>query len=140
MLWPPVRALCAKLVGDDADDVTQKALLKLFGEAARFDPERDALRWALSVAGWECRTERRRRSRRGASAEVELMDVRTPEQKVALRRTLEELEDALGQLSVQDREAIARGLNGEALGPTMRKRKERALRRLRRLFGRTHEA
>lgn len=43
------------------------AVLKVFSRASEYDPERDALVWALGIAAWECRTIRRKRERRGKS-------------------------------------------------------------------------
>src|SRR4051812_36910792 len=63
-LWAPLRAFCRRaLPADDADDAAQHALLKVFDRASSFEPERDALTWALALAAWECRTLRKRRMR-----------------------------------------------------------------------------
>ena len=65
-LWPLLRAFCRRATGSqaDGDDAAQEALVKVFARATSFDPERDAVSWALAIAAWECRTVRRRASRR----------------------------------------------------------------------------
>src|SRR5262249_58066580 len=66
-LWPLVVRYATRLVGDPAlaEDCAQDALVQLFGQIERYDRERDALTWALTLATWQCRTARRRRTRRG---------------------------------------------------------------------------
>ena len=44
--------------------MVQQALLKLFERASEFDPELDALSWALGIAAYEVRTARKWRLRR----------------------------------------------------------------------------
>src|SRR2546425_10904070 len=65
LLWPRLRAFAARYVAvADAEDAAQAALLRVFSRASEYDPERDALAWALGIAAWECRTLRRKRERR----------------------------------------------------------------------------
>ena len=142
-LWSPVLTLCTKLVGADAEDVAQKALLRLFAQSSDYDPERDPFRWALSVAGWECRSELKRRSRaRVRAGSVISIDESAatnaaPDVAAEYNDTLRSLKTAMKGLSPADLETIERSLRGESLGPRLRKRKERALRKLRRLLGRS---
>jgi RNA polymerase sigma-70 factor, ECF subfamily len=65
-LWPVVVGYTTRLIGDHAlaEDCAQDALVQLFGQIERYDRERDALTWALTLATWQCRTVRRRRTRR----------------------------------------------------------------------------
>jgi RNA polymerase sigma-70 factor (ECF subfamily) len=65
-LWPELRRFAGALLRDEAeaDDVAQRALLSIMSRAHEFDPERDALSWAIGIAAWECRTSRRRTGRR----------------------------------------------------------------------------
>src|SRR3954468_19247646 len=70
LLWPVAASYATRLLGDAAlaEDAAQDALVRLFGQVARFDPARgDALTWALTLVTWECRTLRRQRARRSAS-------------------------------------------------------------------------
>ena len=55
-LWPPIVRYATRFLGGDAslaEDCAQDAIVKLFGQLARFDRERDALTWALAVTTWE---------------------------------------------------------------------------------------
>jgi RNA polymerase sigma factor (sigma-70 family) len=132
-LLPCVRAFCEKtLTAADAEDAAQLAMEKVFSRACGFDRDRDALTWALSIAAWEVRTIcTRRRRARIADVDAEPIDNATPEHE-AMRRELENaLADVLGTLSPNDRETLAAVLDDRGEGPTFRKRKERALTRLR---------
>jgi len=111
--------------------------------AAEYDPDRPALPWALAIAGWECRTILRKRSRRREVAE----DLAPEPADGALEADAEQhmLVDsavaAMGTLSESDQETLVAtfweqgGLDG---GATVRKRRERALRRLRHAFQRLY--
>ena len=132
-LLPIVRSFCRKtLVEADAEDATQLALEKVFARASSFDRERDALTWALSIAAWEVRTVcTRHRRARISDVDAEPIEGVTPEHAI-IRRDLEHaLSEALGTLSASDRETIAAILDETGEGATFRKRKERALTRLR---------
>jgi len=137
-LWPICVGYATRLVGDAAlaEDVAQEALVRLFGQLARFDRSRDALTWALTHTTWQARTARRRRQRRG---EVERR-VEGSSDGVALAEERELVRAALATLatlSPHDVEVIDAALTEDdelrrSLAPaTFRKRLERALDRLR---------
>lgn len=134
----PVLALCRRLVGDEADaaDAAQQTLEKLFAQVHRFDDDGDALAWAFTLAAWECRTVRRRHQR--ACDRHRPLDDDEPgggsdPEDHALRRALHEAAAlALGALSAEDRAALERALEPGPLDVKERKRKQRALTRLRR--------
>lgn len=140
-LWPAVRAFCgATLSPADAEDVAQAALLRLVGQAHRFDRRGDALRWALTIAGWEVRTQRRRlRRSRVEPMHQELRARDDPEAEMHLRQIEERLEATIGRLSPLDRETIEAALTGKSADATFRQRKHRALARLKRLWS-AHES
>lgn len=139
---PPVRALCERMLGGtasgtaDAGDVVQEVVIDLFRRASDFDRDGDALAWALTIAAWHCRTERRRRTR----ARTVAMDIEpaahSVEAESALddRRLLAALEQACVGLSSKDREVLDAIVAGLPLDAALRKRKERMVVRLRRLF------
>ena len=142
---PVVRRLCRQQLTNeaDADDAAQAALIKLFERAPDFDPDRDALGWALSIAWWECRSVRTARRRH-----LERCDDRAAPDALAADHDAEQLlidseadailTAALGDLSPADRDALAHALTHDgALTPAARKRKQRALSRLRSLLLRT---
>lgn len=144
-LWPPTLRLCISLLRHEADasDAAQQAMQKVLERASDYDPRRPALPWALAVAAWECRTIQRRRGRRrevheetagdiaGADTEGELVD----------RALTRAAVTALGELSDTDRETLIATFWDEAAstsGATLRKRRERAVERLRGAFRRLY--
>jgi len=147
-LWPRVRRLCLQLLHSDADadDAAQQAMEKILARASEYDPNRAALPWALGIAGWECRTLRRRQFRRR-----EQPDDASPEapagqpgadDALAERDLVRAAMDALGTLSPSDQETLLATYfeNGAPSvgGATLRKRRERALTRLREAFRRLY--
>ena len=144
-LRPPIERLCHRLLGpgEDAADAFQEAMKKIFERASiDYDRRRAAMPWALALAGWECRTLRKRRQRRREGGEVPEPVSTEPDAESAL--AARELQDAavaiLGALSPGDRETLQATFWDEAggQGPTFRKRRERALARLRTAFRRTY--
>jgi RNA polymerase sigma-70 factor (ECF subfamily) len=142
-LQPAIVRLCRHLLPDaaDAEDAAQAALLKIFLEASRFNPERDAVGWALSIAAFECRTvrQKRRRLREEAMAPGDaLPDERTPEADALDADLRSTLEAVLQEMTPRDRETL-RAVAGQGDRPavppaTFRKRAERALRRFREVW------
>jgi RNA polymerase sigma-70 factor (ECF subfamily) len=138
MLWPILRSVSQRMLGDrtDADDAAQQALYKLFARAWRFDPRRDALPWALTFVINECRTLRNRYERRGVTRlrAMEEPDgaAASAESQLIERELLVALHSAAAGLDAKDRRALGLEPASEAVaGPTHRKRKQRALSRLR---------
>jgi RNA polymerase sigma-70 factor (ECF subfamily) len=146
ILWPVTLRLCRSMLKNEADaaDAAQEAMQKIFTRAADYDRKRPAIPWALAIAGFECRTILRKRARlREApeSARIEPMSENVEEQFARLELVAAAVE-VLGQLSDADREVLIGTFSDEAMsvsGATLRKRRGRALRRLReawkRLYG-----
>jgi RNA polymerase sigma-70 factor, ECF subfamily len=138
-LWQPILRLCSSLLKNDADasDAAQEALEKILTRASDYDPSRPALPWALAIAGWECRTLLRKRlRRREISNEVHehASGERGGEEELAQRDLVNAALAAMGELSQADRETLVATFWEEAAsvqGATLRKRRERALGRLR---------
>ena len=64
-LWPLLRGFARRLLSaEEADDVAQEALLRIFRRASKFDPGRDALAWVLGIVAWQVRTHRTKTLRR----------------------------------------------------------------------------
>lgn len=144
-LWPPVERLCLSLLKHEADaaDAAQEALCKIFERAAQYDPLRPALAWALAIATWECRTVLRRRQRRRETDPEHAPEAATPdgEETVVLRDLITRALAALDELSDSDRETLIATFWEEAAsvsGATLRKRRERALDRLKATFKRLY--
>jgi DNA-directed RNA polymerase specialized sigma24 family protein len=138
-LWPVIVDYTRRLVGDPtlAEDVAQDTLVQLFAQLARYDRSRDALAWALTLATWQCRTARKRITRRGETAEA------VPIQAVDGHAVAEERElvrsalATLVTLGPRDIEIIVASITDDealraSIAPaTFRKRLERALARFR---------
>lgn len=150
LLWPRIDRLCRALLQNQADaaDAAQEAMQKILERAPLdYDRARPALPWALAIAGWECRTLARKRSRR---REVGALDDATPdvpvpedgETALAQRELIRAAVHALGELSEADRDALVATFWDEAAtsvsGATFRKRRQRALERLRGVFRRLY--
>jgi RNA polymerase sigma-70 factor (ECF subfamily) len=142
MLWPLTVAYTTRFLGNPAlaEDCAQESLVKLFGQLDQYDRERDALTWALTLATWQCRTERRKLLRAGVREDVpaEPIEIAVDErQRFEERELVRAALDTLDALAPRDREVIAALVSDDdelrrALAPaTFRKRLERALGRLR---------
>jgi RNA polymerase sigma factor (sigma-70 family) len=138
-LWPLVRGFAARcLPPEEAEDVAQETLLRVFARAAEFDRRRDALSWVLGIAAYEIRTARRRRQRRRETPADALAGepgrAGSPEDAAVADDLARALHEAMAALRPGDAEtllAYARGERPDLPGPTFRKRVERALSRLR---------
>lgn len=139
----PVRALTRKMLGPgpSADDAAQEALMKVFASLDRYEAGKDPVAWALAIAGWECRTVRRRASRaRTERSDTEhASPVASPEEAAEaeeLRAAITEIRTALSPI---DKETLDAVLAETGEGATFRKRKERLFDRmregLRRVYG-----
>jgi len=144
ILWPPVLRLCRSMLRNDADaaDAAQQALEKVLTRCGDYDRERPALPWALAIAAWECRTFARKRTRLREVPDDQLPEAGAgSEEELAQRELVRAAVAALGELSPQDQEAMVATFWEEATsvtGTTLRKRRERALKRLRDTFRRLY--
>lgn len=145
-LWPVLRAFAARAlpVPAEAEDAAQSALLKVFSRAAEFDPDREALPWALGIAAYECRTARKARARRREDLipeTPEAADARTPEDAAVERDLLAAAADLMEGLSALDQGTLVAAARGERdPSSTFRKRLERALARFRKQWRARHGA
>ena len=150
LLWPPTERLCRSLLHDPADaaDAAQEAMQKILERAPiDYDPARPARPWALALAAWECRTLRRKRQRRREAPEAASTEPATehPEPQFVQRDLSRAALEALGELSDSDRDTLLETFWERAAehGPselpaTLRKRRQRALARLRDTFRRLY--
>lgn len=143
VLWPVLVSFTFRTLprSSDAEDAAQQALLKVFLRIADFDTSRDGLAWVLTIAGFEALTIRKRRLRqREAKGVEELQRATEPgldQEEQAMRKQLLELAvGMIGQLSDADREALADAFRSPeaSRNQTLRKRRSRALERLRTLW------
>ena len=140
-LWAPVHRLCLTLLKNDADasDAAQEAMQKILERASAYDRKRSAAPWALAIAAWECRTLQRKRFRRREISDEAAGDQpgEHPEEALVNRDLAEAALAAMGELSETDRRTLLATFLDEvapATGATFRKRRERALVRLRTMF------
>lgn len=144
LLWGPIHRLCITLLKNDADaaDAAQEAMQKILERASDYDKSRPAMPWAMAIAGWECRTLSRKRGRRREVDEADHEQAgEHPEDEVVQRNLAAAAIAALGELSEADRETLIATFWDEAAsvsGATLRKRRERALDRLRKTFRRLY--
>lgn len=152
LLGPRIHRLCRALLQNQADaaDAAQEAMQKILERAPLdYDRARPALPWALAIAGWECRTLARKRARRREVGPLEDATTNLPvpreggeEAALVQRDLLRAAVEALGELSETDRETLLATFWDEAAtsvsGATFRKRRERALERLRGAFRRLY--
>lgn len=141
LLWPKALRLCQGMLKNDADaaDAAQQALQKILERASGYDRKRPALPWALAIAAWECRTIARKKSRRREVGEDMAPDLAITGSDVTFeeRELVQKAMEVLGELSDSDRETLIATFQDEgasAPGATFRKRRERALNRLRASF------
>jgi RNA polymerase sigma-70 factor (ECF subfamily) len=140
-LWPPILRLCTAMLKNEADaqDAAQQSMAKVLSRASDYDATRPALPWAMAIAAWECRTILRKRVRRRELPEDSADEPATQaaEEDLISRNLTQAALEALGQLSAADKETLVATFWGEsstASGATLRKRRERALHRLREAF------
>lgn len=140
-LWPPILRLCTAMLKNEADaqDAAQQSMAKVLSRASDYDATRPALPWAMAIAAWECRTILRKRVRRRELPEDSADEPATQaaEEDLIARNLMQAALEALGQLSAADKETLVATFWGEsstASGATLRKRRERALYRLREAF------
>ncbi|HTU62467.1 MAG TPA: sigma-70 family RNA polymerase sigma factor [Polyangiales bacterium] len=137
-LWPVLLDFARRSLAheQDAEDVAQNVFVRLCTRVGEFDRERDGLSWAFGIAAYEVMSQRRRRARRrevpGDALHAVPHEAALVEENLLRAELLQALELALGALTRQDRELLS-GIspNNDARGATRRKRRQRALDRLR---------
>lgn len=145
LLWVPISRLCTGVMGGEADgaDAAQTSMLRILERANEYDWRRPALPWALGIATWECRTllKKKARLRETSDEKPDESDgghsAEEQEQQVLLGAAIE----ALGTLSEADQQTLIATYWETAStvsGATLRKRRARALTRLRDAFRRLY--
>jgi RNA polymerase sigma-70 factor (ECF subfamily) len=143
-LWTPALKVCQRMLHAEADaaDAAQAAMMKILERAGEYDKKRPALPWALGIAAWECRTMIKRQQRQKESAEPpQLSDGGATADEVEQKLLVSAAMHAMGTLSEADQETLVATYWDTAAavgGATLRKRRERALTRLRDTFRRLY--
>ncbi|MFO0596476.1 MAG: sigma-70 family RNA polymerase sigma factor [Myxococcaceae bacterium] len=144
LLWGPILHLCVRLMGEaDGADVAQTSMLRILERANEYDWRRPALPWALGLATWECRTQLKRRQRRRETSDEQApeSDGGAAAEEQEQRELLNAAMAAMGTLSEADQQTLTATYWETAApvtGATLRKRRARALSRLRDAFRRLY--
>lgn len=143
-LWPVILSFAERGVGRgaDAEDIAQEVFFRICARIADFDRARDGLSWAFGIASYEVMTHRRRQKRRRevhdeASLAAEIDGGASQEDALLQREVVLAFEHAVGALTKDDQLALGLASGGDLSGvpsATLRKRKQRALDRLRGLW------
>jgi RNA polymerase sigma factor (sigma-70 family) len=148
-LWPDVLAFVRRAMpGDpDGEDVAQRTLLNVFARISEFDMRRDGVSWVFGIASYEVKTHRRKLQRRRETITDDSLEraeetTSSPEDLVIRHDLRGALAGVLTHLSDTDRDALLGGEDANtAAGVTrvaLRKRRQRALDRLRALWSKRH--
>jgi RNA polymerase sigma-70 factor (ECF subfamily) len=103
-----VFGLCLRMLRhrEDAEDMTQEALVRAIRNLGRWDPQREFSPWLLAIAGNRCRTLMAARMKRPATGlPVETLADETPD-PWGVRTLSEEVQRALGGLRDEHRTAF----------------------------------
>lgn len=143
-LWSPALKVCQRMTRSDADaaDAAQAAMMRILERAGEYDKRRPAVPWALGIAAWECRTLQRKKHRlRETDTTPVVSDDGATAEELEQRELLGAAMHALGTLSENDQQTLTStywDTAAAASGATLRKRRERALTRLRDSFRRLY--
>ena len=148
-LWPRVLRFVERALPGrpEAEDLAQQALLKLFARIAEFDTSRDGVAWAFGIVVYEIKTLRRQEQRRRESPHDTvtegIADTSQSPEALAIQADLSRaLAAAIGQLSRDERAVLLPDDGaGQANPPSAaahRKRRQRAVERLRAAWRRLH--
>jgi RNA polymerase sigma factor (sigma-70 family) len=146
-LWPVVLSFTRRAVSDqDAEDVAQQVFVSICARVSDFDRARDGLSWAFGIASYEIMTHRRKVQRRKETFDDSSMagsadPAETPEEALIRHDLQAALASAIGELSESDRLTLGLLAPGEperARGATARKRRQRAMDRLRDIWRTLH--
>jgi RNA polymerase sigma-70 factor (ECF subfamily) len=142
-LWPVLLSYAERGLRDaqGAEDVAQEVLFRISSRISEFDRTRDPLSWAFGIATFEIMTQRKRRQRRretllGEALPESQESAQSAEDGVMQAEVHAALSEALGQLSPDDvaHLGLFEPLRVGPATPAMRKRRQRALDRLRTIW------
>lgn len=145
-LWPILLAFARRGVGQeqDAEDVAQETFLRICSRISDFDRSRDGLSWAFGIAKYEVLTHRRRLRRQSRALDVPELALgvdpaRSQEAELIAYELELALAGVLGKLEPSDRAALGlESVAARSASAAARKRRQRALERLRSLWRRLY--
>lgn len=126
--------------------MAQEVFLRICSRIADFDRRRDGLSWAFGIASYEIMTHRRRQQRRREAFEPSALrehvdPAASQEQAIIQRELAAALTAAVGALSEEDRVTLGlvpAPVEAGVQPATARKRRQRALDRLRAIWRNLH--
>jgi RNA polymerase sigma factor (sigma-70 family) len=150
-LWPPLLAFMNRALPGhpDREDLAQRTLLNMFARISEFDVNRDGVAWVFGIASYEVKTLRRQMQRRREKSVADFGsndradDGGGSPEEAAIRRDLHAaLTEALGELTPAERDVLTgeedeREKTGVSI-TAWRKRRQRALDKLRAIWGKRH--
>lgn len=130
----------------DAEDIAQEVFLRICARIGEFDAKRDGVSWAFGIASYEILSHRKRVLRRREDAGVDVTSQRdaqpTQEDLAARRELLAALREVIGEMSDDEQRALGlsddTAASGASASAAERKRKQRALTKLRVLWRQIH--
>jgi RNA polymerase sigma-70 factor (ECF subfamily) len=143
LLWPVLLSYAERGLRDaqGAEDVAQEVLFRISSRISELDRTRDPLSWAFGIATFEIMTQRKRRQRRretllGGSVPESPQAAPSAEDAVMQAEVHAALSEVVGQLSADDiaHLGLFEPLRIHPATPAMRKRRQRALERLRTIW------
>jgi len=143
LLWPVLLSYAERGLRDaqGAEDVAQEVLFRISARISEFDRTRDPLSWAFGIATFEIMTQRKRRQRRretllGETLPESQESAQSVEDAIMQAEVHAALSEALGQLPPGDiaHLGLFEPSRVGAATPAMRKRRQRALDRLRTIW------
>lgn len=147
-LWPVVLAFVRKTVREaaDAEDVAQEVFVKIASRIADYDRARDGLTWVYAIAAFEVRTHLRRLQRRrevpSVAEETEPADPSLAPVELMMDEEMESmLASALGELTDAERAVLGiteASSHSASTGAAVRKRRQRALTKLRTVWSKLY--
>lgn len=119
----------------DAEDLAQQVMIKIFSQAHKFDRSLKTLPWVFTIAHFECKTHNRKifRGREDSVAHIadHSNEHESPEEKTIQSNLKKALRDVLDDLSENELEVIMASLEEQdrpdIAGPAFRKRLQRAM-------------
>jgi RNA polymerase sigma-70 factor (ECF subfamily) len=146
-LWPVILLFAQRGLRheQDAEDVAQEVFLRICARISDFDRQRDGLSWAFGIASYEIMTVRKRRKRRrelsGTGELAARADGSASQEEAAIQHEVTAaIALAVGELSAEDRASLGFEVAAlpDAKAATFRKRRQRALDRLRTIWRRLY--
>lgn len=147
-LRPVILTFATKILTSslEAEDVTQQVLINIFSRSSEFIQGKDALSWVFGITAYECKTQKKKTSRRKEDGDALISRIQATENfedKLIINQLQDLLKDIIADLPSLDKEtillSIEDSLKPEVGSATYRKRLQRAMTRLKQAWRVKHE-